>query len=398
MTALCSGSGPSAPNTGLPTDFLLTASAIANAFTLSGNPFLSAFAAAIGSASYHLATFCTSDPPGYPTWTTADLAALFSLNDVTAFAVAQAKLRQTIDTWVWYQSCHCVTGPTPLSPAPPAAPTGAPVINPPNVGAPFPGGVPCYQAQIDFSATTGTSVAPGDDQPINGATFVSIVGSVTGANPTSGSYGGAVQFRNASGGFTGPGPYIQVDTSGPSTGRNIAVPALTTTWRFVQSNVGAYVGTNDFTATLSFFCGDAIGGAGTTQTPCAPDPLTQNLLQQILQLVTLVQRNAVPFAYIPGASHSALTGDGILTIPSCVGMLLTITTVPGYSGVELGSPNEIFDIGWFSWGTADGFGERVLIHKNPQLSFPDKASQFTRFGYSLNPGVVATIQELYAET
>jgi hypothetical protein len=77
---------------------------------------------------------------------------------------------------------------------------------------------------------------------------------------------------------------------------------------------------------------------------------------------------------------------------------VTLTTQPTFIGEEFGDPLEIFDAGWFSWGSTDGFLAREIISHNPQLSFPAKAEQYTRLGYSLSPGVVATIQELYAET
>ena len=115
-------------------------------------------------------------------------------------------------------------------------------------------------------------------------------------------------------------------------------------------------------------------------------------------MVTLIQRQLAPFAYVGGASHTGLTGAGVLTIPSLQGVKITLTTQPGYVGEEFGDPLELFDVGWFAWGTPDGYLGREFISHNPQLSFPAKSEQYTRFGYSLNPGVVATIQELYAET
>lgn len=398
MTALCVANGPSSPNSGLPTDIGLTVGAIATLLGLSGNAYLAPFAAMAGAVSYHLTTLCATDPPGYQAFTDIEMANLFSLNDFGSFLTAQRKLRENIDTWVWYQNCHCNSGATPTSPTPPAAPSGAPVINPPSVGTPFPTGMPCLSVATHGSITIGAPDSSGPFQPLNGATYGTITVTWTGANPVSGTYVIAVQYLNASGGFVGQGSFTQISTGGIITTSGGAIPAGATQYRIVTSNQSAYNGTNSWSGTFDFYCGTTPGGSGPIPQPCQTDPSIQLYLGQILQLLTLVQRSAVPFAYVGGASHIGLTGVGVLTIPSLLGVKVTLTTQPTFIGEEFGDPLEIFDAGWFSWGSTDGFLAREIISHNPQLSFPAKAEQYTRLGYSLSPGVVATIQELYAET
>ncbi len=156
--------------------------------------------------------------------------------------------------------------------------------------------------------------------------------------------------------------------------------------------------TATFFGSVDFYCSNGVNLGGGQQSCCtSTDPFTQGTLNSILQLVTLIQRNTTPFAYIPGASHSGLTGSSVLTIPSCIGVLITLTTVPAWVGVEAGSPTTLFEAGWIAWGNTDGFTAREFISASPQLSLPNEAQQFTRLGYTIAPGVVATIQELYAE-
>jgi hypothetical protein len=190
------------------------------------------------------------------------------------------------------------------------------------------------------------------------------------------------------------GPRFDAMNSGYSyTGLDI--PPTATDYRiYAQANTPAnYQGG----ASIRWFCssGDSPAGGGCCT---ASDPFTQGQLTAMLNLLTLIQRQTAPFAYVPGASHAGLTGDGTLTIPSCIGVLVTMTTVPSWVGIEIGAPLEYREAGWFSWGNPSGYTAREWISHSPQLSFPAGAAQYTRLGYSLSPGVVATIQELYAET
>lgn len=130
---------------------------------------------------------------------------------------------------------------------------------------------------------------------------------------------------------------------------------------------------------------------------CGPDPSTVALLNQIYGLLQLIQRQAAPFGYVTGASHTGLTTSGELTVADLLGVKITVTTIPGYVGSESGDPDEYFDIGWFAWGSTDGFSAREFITHSPQLSLPADAGLYTRLGYTLHPGVVVTVEELIRE-
>lgn len=396
MTALCSG-GTSSQNPGLGEDIALTTSALAallnNIPTLWAVP----FAAALGLLSYHLSTFCATDPPGYPTFTASDFAALLSLNDFDAFLAAQRKLRDLVDTAVWYQSCHCDTVATPAPPTAPTQPTGMPTINPVAVAPTFPTGTPCQTEH--FSGNQASSSGASSFTPIAGGTTVRATFTASVTALTSNQFGFDVAAYDATFVRIATIAIVGITTSGVVGPVTAAIPASAVYLGVFYGPTSTPTPAFTWDALVEVYCGTTpTSGGGPVPTPCQTDPSIQLVLSQILQLLTLVQRNAVPFAYVGGASHTGLTGAGVLTIPSLQGVKITLTTQPTYIGEEFGDPLELFEVGWFAWGTTDGYLGRELISHNPQLSFPAKAEQYTRLGYSLNPGVVATIQELYAET
>jgi hypothetical protein len=121
------------------------------------------------------------------------------------------------------------------------------------------------------------------------------------------------------------------------------------------------------------------------------------LLQSVYAQVNLLQRYRLPFAYIAGASHSALSGQGSFAISRLLGMKAHLTTIPASYGVAVGTPDYHFDLGWMSILTGDGFINEQRITAGDQLWQPELFAEAVTFGYSLNPGVVATFTELEAE-
>lgn len=147
---------------------------------------------------------------------------------------------------------------------------------------------------------------------------------------------------------------------------------------------------------VELFC-DGGYGTYTSQPCCPPDSTLIGFLSRIEDLLTLVQRQAAPFAYVPGAQHTGLTGAGHINLAAVLGVKVDLTTVPGYTGLQAGDPDTIFEAGWVNFGGSDGYSARTVLHTTPQLIFPNLAGQYTRLGYTLNPGVVATVTELVRE-
>jgi hypothetical protein len=120
-------------------------------------------------------------------------------------------------------------------------------------------------------------------------------------------------------------------------------------------------------------------------------------VQQILSLVTLFQRQAVPFAYIEGATHSSLTGTGSLTVQGLLGVKVQSHSIPSDAGRDPGTPENVWLDSWINWGNADGFTPRELISTDSHLSIPAAAGQFTTIGYTLRPGLTIDVVELKRE-
>lgn len=130
---------------------------------------------------------------------------------------------------------------------------------------------------------------------------------------------------------------------------------------------------------------------------CPPDVTTQAYLDLILQAVTLIQRQSVPFGYVPATTHAALSGAGSLTIGGLIGVKVDLTTIPASYGRSGTSPTEYFDLGWVTFGTPDGFPSSFRVDKELNLLTPRLCGAYTVLDYQLAPGVIATITELVRE-
>jgi hypothetical protein len=133
--------------------------------------------------------------------------------------------------------------------------------------------------------------------------------------------------------------------------------------------------------------------------PCSQsDPLwLQPQLDRIEALVTLIQRQAVPFAYVPSSEHSGLTGEGSISVQGLIGARIELTSWEANVGELAGDPDVIAGAGWINWGNSDGVTTREFLSAQSQVSLPAAAGQYTELHYSLALGVVATITELERE-
>lgn len=136
---------------------------------------------------------------------------------------------------------------------------------------------------------------------------------------------------------------------------------------------------------------------GSYQDICDTLPLILAKLLSIDQLVTLIQRQEVPFSYVPGPTFTGLVDSGEISVQGLLGCLVDITAGSGSVGMETGTPDQTFEAGWIAWGNADGFAQREFISNETLLSLPSAAGQYTRIGYTLTEGVTVSITELVRE-
>jgi hypothetical protein len=112
--------------------------------------------------------------------------------------------------------------------------------------------------------------------------------------------------------------------------------------------------------------------------------------------VQLIQRQHVPFAYVPGTLHSGLSGSGTIAIVNVLGISVQVTTIPGTLSSDMAPVQSWFKLGELSFGTSDGWLARRIVTHNPHL-FLDLNADLTELAYQFEPGVVANILELVRE-
>jgi hypothetical protein len=358
---------------------------------------MSAFiAAGITAVTYNLASFCSTDPPAVPTFVAQDFVDLLQFANWGARVTAQLKLQDWISANIWRDVCMCVSGAQPAYPTPPTPPANLPSLNPPGILPPT-GVVPtCFdQVFLTGPMSSGTfEYAAWLWHTLNPPPqWVRFRGgrSVTGAGPHTNSVVTMLMTGN------GATPIISSVTynSPPLLDVIVPVPLGATEFRVDAS---ASASTSDlFSAEISGYCTSQYPSGLGGSPCCPPDDVLRAEIDQILGLVTLIQRQSVPFAYVPGTVHTGLSGAGTLSVQGLIGAKVAFTTLPSELGRVGTSPVELFDAGFITWGTADGYPQSEHLEHSPQLSLPARCSAFTSLAYDLHPGVVVTITELVRE-
>lgn len=123
----------------------------------------------------------------------------------------------------------------------------------------------------------------------------------------------------------------------------------------------------------------------------------QQALGENLELTTLLQRYGLPFAYIRGATHSGVTGQGSFAVSRLVGIQVHVTLHSGAVPDLMGNPPYVWNQGWISVMDGDGLIEEKRITQADFTWFPKLMPLGVTFGYSLYPGTVIDFTELEAE-
>lgn len=374
-----------------------------------------------------LDNFCSLDPPADPGITGSDLVELVlgftggaSGAAVSLAVLAGAKVAQLVHVYAWYQLCRCSTAVAPTPFSTPTAPTNPPAINPPGYVQPGDGSGVCRTDNIHLATLDPTTVTAPWITPPAGATGYVIRAS--GHTTDAISLCNVMQYAADHATFT---RYIarfsQDKTTAATAGGPLSAMYAIPPGALGDTVSGTLVDLKDVLITLApNGASPGVGNPmdidvsiqwlcpGATTNPCIacpPDPFLSAQLQIIAaqvsaltEVVTLIQRQAVPFAYVAGTSHSGLTGDGELTVADLLGAKVTITDAPaGSIGVDAGTPEFLYSNSWINWGSIDGYGPRVRLEAVTTLSLPDAAGAYTRLAYSLAPGVEITIVELERE-
>lgn len=391
MTVLCGPAG-SRPQAGVQRFVLVGSAAIALALDRAAAGWLRNLIPLLSLPAYETPQLCESDPPGFQPMTAEEVLLATTIGipigDVPA---ARKKLVDNLHTWAWYALCECVSGATPSAPAVTiVAPNPLPL---PEVGTPP--GSPCHTG-VGFTS----NIPPGNSFQF--ATLAAFRGEMVPYPSLA-----YATFSLSAAVPTGPNCRFELDIFAPagtlaasvqrtlSPGQSgtlsLAVPPGT---ELIDLSVFADSGTgvNAVTGQVFSYC----GGQLPSTSGCAPDPILYAQIERILELVTLIQRQAVPFAYVPGTRHTGLVGSGQLAVSGLIGLSVIVTTLPPWLGNIAGDPPELFDVGFVTLGTGDGWTKSVRLEHSPHLIFPITAA-VTEVGYTLSPGVVVDVLELVRE-
>jgi hypothetical protein len=394
MTALCGG-GSSAPKALTDVVAYYSAGRAAQLLLAAGIAEFSPILPLAGLIPLVASTFCGTDPPTMTALTSAEATALLNLQFGADFDSGLGKFKDILLNLLWNDMCECTSG-TYTPPVAPASPSDIPQIV-----LPVPGPtVPCKVGTVSagpsqhVSGVSGSFIG-GVAKPIGGvptgyrATFTLTASSASPSTVQLTIRGtpAASPVSNLQTQIMVVGTTYQILSSWPNGANEVDLD--------LQSLAG---GGSDvsFNATVEIFCnGDQ--PTATIQPCCPPDPATQNYLDIILRTVTLIQRQAVPFAYVASTSHTGLSGAGSIDISGLLGAKVSVTTLPASYGRAGSSPLEVFDLGFITFGTADGFPSSYRLERTEQLLLPVRCSAYTQIDYDLAPGVVIDLVELLRE-
>lgn len=400
MTAICSG-GTSSPKPGVASSVIVDQAFVQSllppglAWVYPYLPFMH------GLEIGDVGAFCALDPP---TWTVPDATDIYNFivgGPLASVALVNQFLQDLTKAYLWYSLCKCDSVATPAPPAAPGAPAGLPAINPPTVVRPAPT-VACFDSGAVAAASrfcggnTGGLSLPYN---VNGLNITAVRVTVTESNIGGAGFLGQMRFA-----WLNTVAILRNDISAVALGPGVTTHIFPAPPAGALSGQPNVVGTGatgvdcaDFTSRVEYFCnGDQPGGFNSAC--CPPDPNLTAMLTRVDQLVQLIQRQIAPFASIDGPSHAGLAGNGHIDVTEkMLGIRVQLTTIPAAYGRSDGDPLEYFDLGFVHLGDGDQwFGSRQL-EQSTSIWQPRWAGMATRIGYTLSPGVVATVTELRRE-
>lgn len=392
MTALCGG-GTSAAKPGASLVTLLASGFLAVALQRYGAGWMQWALPFLSLPELTLSSFCNTDPPAIPTFTAAESKAIVDLTLGADFDSGLSKFGDLVKHLVWYDLCQCTSGALTALPAAPAPPAGTPIYTPtPVATAGACDSVPWHAVTSFVGPSTGLLTT----QPVQ-YVVVKYTNTITLAP------GQTIQlnlnFFYSPAGGPGPGSLLLMKqyliAPGETNTQVVACPVGT---NFVRPDftVSGGAGTSGMSYSIDGYCTSAPPGASASPC-CPPDPNTQLQLDAILRMVTLLQRQLVPFAYISSTPHAGLTGTGTIAVQGLLGVRIDLTTMPGSLTQDASVPPFVYNVGWVSIEDANGFIDETRAHAQHQVWFSRIASDATLVGYSFAPGIVATITELQRE-
>lgn len=427
MTALCGG-GPSGALPGVNGVVSLTASGIAEFISIRlGLPAIAdALAPLIGAIiSIDINGYCSTDPPADPGITALDVANALLVPPGLDTFLAQKKIGQWFLANYWWSICHCTSTttpapPTPSNPGPVTTDPGNPVALQPIcwqktatwMATPFASGAPGFYDLTDTilppgtyhseSGTVGGVIVSPKSVPLGAGTNLSMSTTIDGPIVgTTGAPGVQIFFMawtNTGGVDTIDGLGIDYGTTGTSA--QLSQPILPTTvnhlgvtpirgWSLFVYNQD--VVNHSGTVTISWNCTTPFQ----QQPCCAPDPILDGEIQQILQyLQAIYAAMELPLtSFAEGTVHAGLSGSGSFTIvPQAIALKVDMTTIQPWVRRSAGTPIRYWEAGDIVFTTPEGSYAQQSIRFDGQVFTVPALGQTV--DYNIGDGIVATLTEL----
>lgn len=391
MVAICGG-GTSGPKILPELAVAYSAGRLAQLLLASGIGELSAWLPLVGVIPVVYSSFCASDPPAMVALTQAESDALANNTFGTDFLNGLGKFKDVLLNLIWLDVCQCTSGAL-ATPTIPAVDPDTPVFKPPVPVT----NTPCIKV-IGPGFTQSTTNSNLQVQ-INLAGYNATAARITISQSIASGAGVTAHWIFEQDLIADTPSTVRVDSFnvGPTASvvKTFTI-APTTNKVTLTTTFGSGSGTTLQADTVEIFCNGDVPGAPADPC-CPPDVTTQAYLDLILAQVNLIQRQSVPFSYVSSTAHSGLTGAGSINIQGLLGAKVHVSTLPSSYGVSGTSPGEHFDLGFLTFGTADGFPSSYRLERVDQLLLPARCSAYTVLDYDLAPGVVVTITELLRE-
>jgi hypothetical protein len=114
-------------------------------------------------------------------------------------------------------------------------------------------------------------------------------------------------------------------------------------------------------------------------------------------MITLIQRQSLPFAFVYGTPQPGLTGTGSISVQGAIGVDVQLTTIPGAWGYTSETPRRLIPSAG-SIQASDG----VTYTDNYQLHYQHQVIEFdapwaTTVRYNIRSGFVATLTPVLRE-
>lgn len=347
--------------------------------------------------------FCAADPPSFALPTAAALLDFLTGSNIANYLTVNAFLQNLTKAYLWSQLCKCVDNSAPNAVVPPTDPGNLPALNP-SAYVSLPTSVACLQGNVlspftlPINQGVGSNTFSLQGYPITAVRLTAQTVTSVGPGRTCG-----VRWQFFKGSLTNLLTICQSMGVNQSFTQTLALPATCDTVFSgilddptcgAAASVGS--GTTVLTWNTEFFCNQAPGASQVAC--CPPDPILDGKINAILNLAQSMQRYNVPFAYVPGAVHSGVSGTGTTAVSQLLGFQLNVTARPPTNRVSGGNPSYIYDLGWVSVSDPDGMIEEKRLTRDSMLWFPRLGQLATSFNFFLRAGVTLTWTELQAET